>query len=85
MKTIRDFVLNYLQKEYTFPDGADVDAINYVENGYIDSLALIKFVVELEDEFKIEFSDSELSSPAFKSVGGLIKLVEGKVGQNENS
>jgi len=85
MKTIRDFVLDYLQKEYTFPNGADVDAINYVESGYIDSLALVKFVIELEDEFEIEFSDGELSSPAFKSVGELIKLVEGKVEQNENS
>lgn len=85
MKTIRDFVLNYLQKEYAFPNGVDVDAINYVEQGYIDSMALIKFVIELEDEFGVEFSDDELSFQTFKIVGELIKLVEVKVGQNENS
>lgn len=83
MKSNRNFILNYLQKEYTFPDD-DIDTINYVESGYIDSLAMIKFVVELEDKFCIEFSDDELSLPDFKIVGGLIKLVESKVGQNEN-
>jgi acyl carrier protein len=75
MKSIRCFILNYLQKEYTFPDD-DIDTINYVESGYIDSLAMLKFVVELEDKFGIEFSDGELSLPDFKIVGGLIKLVE---------
>ena len=84
MESISNFILNYLQKEYTFQE-EDIDTINYVESGYIDSLAVIKFVVELEDEFGIEFSDDELSLPDFKLVGGLIKLVESKVGQNENS
>jgi acyl carrier protein len=54
-----------------------------VESGYIDSLAMLKFVVELEDKFGIEFFDDELSLPNFKIVGGLIKLVESKVGQKE--
>lgn len=84
MESISDFVLKYLQKEYTFPDD-DVDAINYVKSGYVDSLAMIKFVVELEDKFSIEFSDDELSLPDFKIVGGLIKLIESKTDQNEKS
>lgn len=84
MKSIRNFILNYLQKEYTFPDD-DIDTINYVESGYIDSLATLKFVVELEDKFGIGFSDDELSLPDFKIVGGLIQLVQSKVGQNEYS
>lgn len=81
MISIRNFILNYLQKEYTFPD-ADIDTINYVESGYIDSVAMLKFVVELEEQFGIEFSDDELSLTDFKIVGGLIKLVESKVGLN---
>jgi acyl carrier protein len=83
MKSIRNVILNNLQKEYTFPDD-EIDTINYVESGYIDSLAMLKFVVALEDKFGIEFSDDELSLPDFKLVGGLIKLIESKVGQNEN-
>lgn len=79
MKSIRNFILNYLQKEYTFPND-DIDKINYMESGYIDSLAVIKFVIELEDTFGIEFSDDELSLSDFQLVGGLIKLVESKAG-----
>ena len=84
MKSIRDFIITYLQQEYTFPD-ENIDTINYVEKGYIDSLAILKFVVELEEEFGVEFSDDELSLPDFKMVGGLIRLIELKVSQNENS
>jgi acyl carrier protein len=80
MKYIRSFIFNYLQKEYTFPDD-DVDTINYVKSGYVDSLTMLKFVVELEDTFGIEFSDDELSLPDFKIVGGLIKLIESKTDQ----
>lgn len=84
MESIRKFILNYLQKEYTFPD-KDIDAIDYVENGYINSLAMLKFVIELESKFGIEFSDDELSLPDFKLVGGLIGLVKLKVSQNQRA
>lgn len=79
MQSISKFIYNYIQNEYTFTDD-DIDTINYVESGYIDSLAMLKFVVELEDKFGIEFSDDELSLPDFKVVGGLIKIIESKVG-----
>lgn len=85
MKTVREFVIDYLQKEYTFPSLADAEAINYIESGYIDSIGLIKFVVELEDEFGIEFTDEELESPDFRTTGGLIKLAEEKAKNNENT
>jgi acyl carrier protein len=83
MKYIRSFIFNYLQKEYTFPND-DIDTINYLESGYIDSLSMIKFVIELEDKFSIKFTDEELSSPDFQIVGGLIHLVKSKVKQKES-
>ncbi len=85
MKSVREFVLNYLQKEYSFPEEADVNSINYIENGYVDSIGLLKFIVELEEEFGIEFTDEELSSPGFKITGELIRLAEKKAKPNENS
>ena len=85
MKSIRGFITEYLQKEYSFPEGTEVDAINFVESGYIDSIGLVKFVVELEDEFEIEFTDEELKSHTFKITGELIGLVEKKAKQNEST
>ena len=78
--SVREYILDALQKEYTFKLGVDVDAIDFVKEGYMSSLAIVQFVVELEDEFGIEFSDEKLSTPEFRVVGKLIALVERKMG-----
>lgn len=81
MKNIEEFVLNYIQKKYTVPETTDIYSLNYIDEGYVDSLGLVKFIVELEDEFGIEFSDSELEDNSIKIVGDLIKLIERKMAQ----
>ncbi len=78
MNEIRQFILDRLQEEYDLPKDVDLDAYNYMENGYIDSVALVSFVVELEDEFGISFSDEELTSHDFKTIGGLVKMITAK-------
>ena len=85
MVTAEEFILKYIQKKYTIPEGTDVFSLNYIEQGYIDSLGLIKFIVDLEDEFNIEFTDDDLDSPSIKIIGELIKLVERKAAENEKS
>lgn len=82
---VSDFVINRLEKKYTIDKSIDIETLNYVESGYVDSLGIILFITELEDEFNIEFSDEELADPSFKIVGKLIKLVEGKVMKNEKA
>jgi len=76
---VEEFILKYIQKNYTFREDSDIYTLNYIEQGYIDSLGLIKFIVELEDEYGFEFNDDELNSPSIKIVGELIKLVERKI------
>lgn len=81
MEQVREFILDRLQKEYSFKEGTDIEKINYVEEGYMDSLGLIQFIGELEDEFDIEFSDEEMMEDSFRVVGSLIGLVTKKVGE----
>lgn len=81
MEQVREFILDRLQKEYSFKEGTDIEKINYVEEGYMDSLGLIQFIGELEDEFDIEFSDEEMMEDSFRIVGSLIDLVTKKVGE----
>lgn len=81
MAEVREFILDRLQKEYSFKEGTDIEKINYVEEGYMDSLGLIQFIGELEDEFDIEFSDEEMMDDSFRVVGSLIDLVTKKVGE----
>ncbi len=82
---VSEFILKLLQKKYSIERDIDIDTLNYVESGYVDSLGIIQFVFEIEDEFGIEFSDEELAAPSFKIVGELIKLIERKVMENEES
>ena len=79
MCDIKEFILDSIQKEYALPSSVNTDAFNYAESGYIDSVGMIRFVVELEDRFGISFTDEELSDPAFKVVGTLARMIQEKM------
>ena len=78
MENIREFVTEYIQREYTIPDDIDIMTLNYVESGYVDSLGLIQFIATIEDEFGIEFADEDLENPEIKIVGKLIGMIQQK-------
>lgn len=75
----REYILNELQKEYSFKEGIDVDSINFIAEGYMDSIGLLRFIVELEGEYGIQFTDDELTDPDFRIIGKLIDMVEKKI------
>lgn len=79
MKNIRDFIVEYIQREYTISEGTDILTLNYVESGYVDSLGMIQFIATIEDEFNIEFSEEDLENPDIKIVGKLIYMIENKL------
>ena len=79
MEKVKDFIIDYIQREYTIPDDIDIMNLNYVEEGYVDSLGLIQFIAVIEDEFGITFSDEDLSSPDIKVVGKMVDLVISKM------
>lgn len=76
---IEEFVVEYIQREYTFPKGTDIMSLNYVESGYVDSLGLIQFIATLEDEFGIEFTDEDMESPDLRVIGKLIVIIQNKM------
>ena len=75
MEEIKEFIVDYIQREYTLPADMDVMELNYIESGYIDSLGFVQFVALIEEEFDIVFSDEELDSPDMKVVGKLVALI----------
>lgn len=79
MENIKEFIVDYIQREYTVPEDADIMNLNYVEEGYVDSMGLIQFIAIVEDEFGIVFTDEDLANPDIKVVGKLIELVAGKM------
>ena len=77
---IEAFVIEYIQREYTFPEGTDIMSLNYVESGYVDSLGLIQFIATIEDEFGIEFTDEDMENPDLRVIGKLIEMIQNKIG-----
>ena len=79
MENVKEFIVEYIQREYTIPEDVDIMNLNYVEEGYIDSLGLIQFIAVIEDEFGITFSDEDLAGEDIKVVGKMVDLVTAKM------
>lgn len=50
---------------------------NYLEVGWIDSLKFISFITDIEDKFKIHFSNDVFQDRDFSTVKGLSKIIDG--------
>lgn len=79
MKDIRKAILDFVEREYKLPENIDYETFDIMENGYVDSMGLVQFVAILEDDFNIEFTADELLSSAFKTIGGLERLIKAKI------
>ena len=79
MENVKEFIIDYIQREYDIPEGVDITNLNYVEEGYIDSLGLIQFIAVIEDEFGITFSDDDLAGEDIKVVGKMAELIASKM------
>jgi len=81
MADVKEFVTEYIQREYTVAEDVDIMTLNYIEAGYIDSMGLIQFIATLEDEFGIAFTDEDMQNPDIRIVGKLIEMITNKMGK----
>ena len=79
MTDIKEFVTEYIQREYTVPEDVDIMTLNYIEAGYIDSMAFIQFISTIEDEYDIEFEVEDIENPKVRIVGKLIDFIPAKI------
>ena len=68
-----------IQREYTVPEDVDIMTLNYIEAGYIDSMAFIQFISTIEDEYDIEFEVEDIENPKLRIVGKLIDFIQAKI------
>lgn len=83
MTDIKEFVKEYIQREYTVPDDVDIMTLNYIDAGYINSMAFIQFISTIEDEYGIEFEVEDIENPALKIVGNLIYFIQNKIEEEQ--
>ena len=72
-------ILKILEKRGSINSNKNILSYNFIDNGHVDSLGSIKFLLELEKKFKLKFTNKEINSNAFKNVGGLLKIIKKKL------
>lgn len=75
---IRVFVLSLLEKKIKLPNNFD-DSTDFIQAGIVDSMSIIKFILELESKFDIEITDANVESNDFRSVKGLVNMISRKI------
>lgn len=79
MEAIQEFVLQLIEKDFSLPEGIDIESFSYIDKGYVDSIGVIKFVLDIESRFEIEISESDLESTEFGTVGGIVSIINQKL------
>jgi acyl carrier protein len=76
---IRKFVVEELGHDRPAPDLADETSL--IDNGVIDSLAIVKVVLFIEREFGIKVRDEDVLPASFDSIASIASFVEAKTGR----
>jgi acyl carrier protein len=82
---VKQFVIQLIEKKANLPQNVDIDEFNYIDTGYVDSLGIIKFVVDIESHFDIEVNDADIESRDFRTVGGIVSIICGKIAGRANN
>lgn len=81
MNEILSFLVSELEKKGTLP-GADTESrmkYRYLDLGHVDSLSIISFVSSIEIRFDVEIDPEDMESEAFRTLGGLVGIIEQKL------
>lgn len=52
-----------------------IEKINYITSGFLDSMEIIKFNLNIENKFKISFRPSDKSKKNFMTLEGLVEII----------
>lgn len=82
---IARFLIAMLEKKGPVPGANDAERLDYryLDAGHIDSLGLIRFIMDIEDEFGVTLGPEDTESDEFRTVGGLAGIVAAKLDGQE--
>jgi acyl carrier protein len=78
---IEAYLIKQIEKKSRLPDGCDHTVYDYIDAGHVDSVGIIKFVVDIETRFDIELDDADIESKAFRTLDGLKGIITRKLGE----
>ena len=75
-------ILGYSETEWGVPI-SEVDAVAYMEQGWVDSVHMVGVLIDIEEIFGVELTPEDTEADAMRTVGGLISAVERHLSLNE--
>jgi len=78
---VKDWIINWFESnsDLSKEDIKNNLNVDYLAEGWVDSFKFVSFITELEDTFKITFSNDEFQNKAFSTINGLTKIIEGRI------
>ena len=74
-----DFLRNYLNEIKPIKmDDNEFLKYRYLDN-HLDSFGIIQFIMTIEDEFNIKLLPEDTESEEFRTIEGVIKIIESKL------
>lgn len=77
---VEDWILAWFESrgKIRMPDHENRDALrttNYFDAAWLTSMEVVEFVTEIEQQFAMQFTDSDLQDSRFGTIGGVARLI----------
>ena len=71
-------IVDILNKSNPLPDisRGEINHYRYLDEGHINSFAIMGFIIELEDAFDIQLTPEDTQSEEFRTIGGIAKIID---------
>lgn len=71
-------VLAYLEAERPIPGATEEEKLKfeYLDAGFVDSIKIVEMVTRLEDDFGVRFEPEHMQSEEFRTVSGVIRIIQ---------
>ena len=70
--------MSLLRRKGNLPLDFD-DSTDFIADGIVDSIGIIKFVLEIESRFGIEILDADIEGCRFRTLSGLATMIAAKL------
>jgi acyl carrier protein len=76
---IRTYIIDQLQKKGALPENIDPGQYRYLDARHIDSMGMLKFILNIENEFDIELETNDTQAEEFQTIDGVVRIIKQKL------
>lgn len=76
----QNYILNWLETERSLQikDREAFSKQNYLEQGDLDSFGFVQLIAEVEEHFKITFTEEDFDQEKIMTIAGLVEVIKEK-------